>query len=224
MMRKYFQQIRTVSSKLFKSSLVPFPKKFKSTMKDVFRRLFRVYAHLFYQHGEYASRAEISATLNSSFKHFYMFIREFDLVPQKELEPLSQLIQRVVEIYKLPDKYVSEEIIKVSRQAFSLPTLRRDSEIRVNSTLSKDPIVSILEDESIVYISQWLPKVKLKPLHVYHALTSGPLQRRVEILSLFQKNGISLDPKVGTVCHLIFTRVQMDGLHYFMLSLKARYL
>jgi len=37
---------------------VPFPKTFKATVKNIFKRLFRVYAHIYYSHFEKVRRAE----------------------------------------------------------------------------------------------------------------------------------------------------------------------
>jgi len=40
---------------------VPFPKTFKATVKNIFKRLFRVYAHIYYSHfGELVLQTRIS--------------------------------------------------------------------------------------------------------------------------------------------------------------------
>ncbi|KAF8760940.1 DNA polymerase [Rhizoctonia solani] len=67
---------------------VPFPKNFQSTVKTIVRRLFRVYAHLYSHHFEQISALGIEAHLNTSYRHFFLFINEFDLVDKKELVPL----------------------------------------------------------------------------------------------------------------------------------------
>ena len=74
-------------------SAVPFPKNFQDIVKQIFKRLFRVYAHVYYHHLEDIRRAELEPHFNTAFRHFYTFIHEFDLIPQKELEPLKQIIQ-----------------------------------------------------------------------------------------------------------------------------------
>eukprot|EP01126_Amoeba_proteus_P007631 TRINITY_DN12740_c0_g1_i3.p1 TRINITY_DN12740_c0_g1~~TRINITY_DN12740_c0_g1_i3.p1 ORF type:complete len:131 (+),score=22.95 TRINITY_DN12740_c0_g1_i3:395-787(+) len=71
---------------------VPFPKNFVSVIKNIFKRMFRIYAHIYYSHfGQIVSLGE-EAHLNTCFKHYYYFIEEFDLVDKKELAPLQDLI------------------------------------------------------------------------------------------------------------------------------------
>jgi MOB kinase activator 1 len=94
----------------------PFPPNFKEKyVKVIFRRLFRVYAHIYHSHlkeSEYFLKQQAStslilthivsnqtvvqlgeeAHLNTSFKHFIMFVQEFELIEKKELAPLQELI------------------------------------------------------------------------------------------------------------------------------------
>ena len=63
-------------------------------MKKIFRRLFRVYAHIYHSHFNQVCDLGEEAHLNSLFKHFIFFVREFDLVDEKQLEPLKALITR----------------------------------------------------------------------------------------------------------------------------------
>ena len=69
---------------------VPFPKNFLQIIKVIFKRLFRVYAHIYYTHGG-------QYHLNTCFKHFIFFIERFNLVEPKELAPLADLIQKFKE-------------------------------------------------------------------------------------------------------------------------------
>eukprot|EP01092_Planopodium_desertum_P001558 TRINITY_DN12377_c0_g1_i1.p1 TRINITY_DN12377_c0_g1~~TRINITY_DN12377_c0_g1_i1.p1 ORF type:complete len:225 (-),score=25.50 TRINITY_DN12377_c0_g1_i1:67-741(-) len=79
--------------KVFPSRVdVPFPKNFKAIVKRIFKRLFRVYAHIYYSHFDKIINLGEEAHLNTCFKHFYYFIEEFDLVEKRELAPLSDLI------------------------------------------------------------------------------------------------------------------------------------
>lgn len=63
----------------------PFPKHFKPTVKNIFKRLFRIYAHIYYSHAQEVVDLGVEAHLNTAFKHFYLFIKEFDLVETKEM-------------------------------------------------------------------------------------------------------------------------------------------
>lgn len=75
---------------------VPFPKKFRDTVKNIFKRLFRIYAHIYYSHAQEIVELGVEAHLNTAFKHFYLFIREFDLVEPKEMAPLQHLIDNIL--------------------------------------------------------------------------------------------------------------------------------
>ncbi|XP_063933720.1 MOB kinase activator-like 1 homolog A [Zophobas morio] len=71
---------------------VPFPKNFMQTAKMIIRRLFRVYAHIYYSHFERILSLGEQAHLNTSFKHFTYFVQEFNLIDKKELSPMQYLI------------------------------------------------------------------------------------------------------------------------------------
>lgn len=84
------------NEKIFPSRTdVPFPKHFQSVVKQIFKKLFRVYAHIYYSHFQKIVSLGEEAHLNTCFKHFYFFIVEFDLVERKEMEPLKDLIDRL---------------------------------------------------------------------------------------------------------------------------------
>jgi len=76
-----------------KSVEVPFPKNFKENVKAIFRRLFRVYAHIYYAHFDKIRELNEEAHLNTCFKHYFHFVREFDLVRLDEMAPLKELMQ-----------------------------------------------------------------------------------------------------------------------------------
>eukprot|EP00003_Mantamonas_plastica_P022542 TRINITY_DN385_c1_g1_i5.p1 TRINITY_DN385_c1_g1~~TRINITY_DN385_c1_g1_i5.p1 ORF type:complete len:236 (+),score=59.18 TRINITY_DN385_c1_g1_i5:123-830(+) len=76
---------------------VDFPKDFKKIVSNIFKRLFRVYAHIYYSHFQKICSLGEEAHLNTCFKHLYYFIDEFDLVGSKELAPLQELIDSLAE-------------------------------------------------------------------------------------------------------------------------------
>lgn len=81
---------------IFPSTIgVPFPKNFKTTVKTIMKRLFRVYAHFYHHHFETFKALCALEHLNTSFKHFYFFIHQFDLIPNDQLEPLRDLINKI---------------------------------------------------------------------------------------------------------------------------------
>mgnify|MGYP001033000515 FL=1 len=73
-----------------------FPENFIPVMRILFKKLFRVYAHVYHHHlSEFIKRnAEIH--LNTSFKYFGMFVREFGLISKKEEAPLRKLLEQWV--------------------------------------------------------------------------------------------------------------------------------
>ena len=70
-----------------------FPKNFQSIVKDIFKRLFRVYAHIYHHHFQQIVAVQAEAHLNTCFKHFIYFVVEFELIDKKELAPLEDLIK-----------------------------------------------------------------------------------------------------------------------------------
>eukprot|EP00128_Syssomonas_multiformis_P000225 Colp12_sorted_trinity150504_noHs@14528 len=82
---------------LFPSKIgVPFSKKFPDVVKNIFKRLFRVYAHIYHSHFSKIVSLGEEAHLNTSFKHFIYFVQEFELIEKKELAPLQELIDQLM--------------------------------------------------------------------------------------------------------------------------------
>lgn len=75
---------------------VPFPPDFEKIVKTIFKRLFRVYAHMYYQHFEPIVSLKLEAHLNTCFKHFVYFVLEYGLVAPKELTPMAPLIETLM--------------------------------------------------------------------------------------------------------------------------------
>ncbi|CAN4128053.1 unnamed protein product [Withania somnifera] len=51
----------------------PFPSNFKDVVKTIFKRLFRVYAHIYHSHFQKIVSLKEEAHLNTCFKHFILF-------------------------------------------------------------------------------------------------------------------------------------------------------
>ncbi|KAK9833427.1 hypothetical protein WJX81_004170 [Elliptochloris bilobata] len=73
----------------------PFPPDFRAVVRTVFKRLFRVYAHLYHSHFRHVCSLGEEAHLNTCFKHFVYFTQAFDLIDAKELAPLQELIDQM---------------------------------------------------------------------------------------------------------------------------------
>lgn len=70
----------------------PYPSDFHSVVKNIFRRLFRVFAHIYYSHFERVRELQEESHLNTAFKHFMLFVWEFNLIGAEELTPLNDLL------------------------------------------------------------------------------------------------------------------------------------
>lgn len=86
-------QSRIDDESTFPSKLgVPFPKSFQGTVKTIWRRLFRVYAHVYCEHFSVVVGLGLESHLNTSFKHFVLFAKEFEYWPFPYPLILSSLI------------------------------------------------------------------------------------------------------------------------------------
>mmetsp|Transcript_6059 Transcript_6059/g.18473 ORF Transcript_6059/g.18473 Transcript_6059/m.18473 type:complete len:98 (+) Transcript_6059:371-664(+) len=74
----------------------PFPDTFRQYVSVIFRRLTRVYSHIYHHHFEKIVSLGAEAHLNTAFKHFYYFITEFELVDERELQPLESIVNAIV--------------------------------------------------------------------------------------------------------------------------------
>lgn len=59
----------------------PFPPDFRAVVRTVFKRLFRVYAHLYHSHFRHVCSLGEEAHLNTCFKHFVHFTQARRTVP-----------------------------------------------------------------------------------------------------------------------------------------------
>lgn len=69
-----------------------FPNDFVTTIKQIFKFCFRVFAHIYHVHFEQMLHLESEAHLNTLFHHFTLFAIEFDLIDRKEFSPMQELI------------------------------------------------------------------------------------------------------------------------------------
>ncbi|CEP24006.1 CBK1 kinase activator protein MOB2 AltName: Full=Maintenance of ploidy protein MOB2; AltName: Full=MPS1 binder 2 [Cyberlindnera jadinii] len=80
---------------------VPFPPHFIKTVKNIARQMFRIFAHMYYNHFDKILNLSLEAHWNSFFAHFVSFVKEFGLIEQQELEPLSPLIENFAQQGKI---------------------------------------------------------------------------------------------------------------------------
>lgn len=75
---------------------VPFPRNFMQLCKKILTRLFRVFVHVYIHHFDRITTMGAEAHVNTCYKHFYYFVTEFDLIDERELEPLVCLFIFIV--------------------------------------------------------------------------------------------------------------------------------
>uniref|UniRef100_A0A0D9VV60 MOB kinase activator-like 1A n=1 Tax=Leersia perrieri TaxID=77586 RepID=A0A0D9VV60_9ORYZ len=74
----------------------PFPPNFREVIRTIFKRLFRVYAHMYHSHFQMIVKLKEDAHLSTCFKHFVLFTREFQLIDRAELAPLNDLVEPIL--------------------------------------------------------------------------------------------------------------------------------
>lgn len=74
-----------------------FPRNFQQIIKTIFKRLFRVYGHIYHSHIQKVVQLEFEAHLNTCFKHFMYFVEEFNLIDRREQVPLAETIHVMME-------------------------------------------------------------------------------------------------------------------------------
>ena len=57
--------------------------------------MLRVFVHVYIHHFDRLTELEAEAHSNTLFKHYYYFVKEFQLVDEKEFEPLKELIAKI---------------------------------------------------------------------------------------------------------------------------------
>ncbi|PVH17213.1 uncharacterized protein CXQ87_000095 [Candidozyma duobushaemuli] len=74
----------------------PFPQQFPNLVKTIFKRLLRIYAHIYCHHFHEISELGLQSHLNTSLKHYVLFSREFDLISRRDYGPLEDLINTML--------------------------------------------------------------------------------------------------------------------------------
>lgn len=70
-----------------------FPPNFIYTVRHLVRQMMRIFCHVYYHHFEQIVHLCLEGHYNSLFAHFISFAKEFDLLEQKDVEPLMGLIE-----------------------------------------------------------------------------------------------------------------------------------
>ena len=97
---QYIDYVLTwISTKLNDQSIFPtknggaFPPNFLKDCKNILRQMLRIFAFIYHNQFDKIVHLSLEAHWNSFFAHFISFIKEFNLIDRKELEPLLPLIE-----------------------------------------------------------------------------------------------------------------------------------
>merc|ERR1712110_351813 len=74
----------------------PFPPNAREILSTIFKRLLRVYAHMYSCHFECLQAIGAEAHLNTCFRHFVVFVNEYALIGRQELAPVQDVIARLM--------------------------------------------------------------------------------------------------------------------------------
>ncbi|CCE78203.1 Piso0_000820 [Millerozyma farinosa CBS 7064] len=74
----------------------PFPQQFPNLVRTIFKRLFRIYAHIYCHHFHEISELGLQSHLNTSLKHYVLFSNEFNLLARKDYGPLEDLVDTML--------------------------------------------------------------------------------------------------------------------------------
>jgi len=82
---------------------VPFPADFEKNVRQIFKRLYRIYAHIYCHHYTVVRGLGLEPYLNTGFKHYVLFVEEFGLADEgrggKRSEwygPLGELVESML--------------------------------------------------------------------------------------------------------------------------------
>lgn len=76
---------------------VPFPKTFPGLVRQIFKRMYRVYAHVYCHHYPVVRELGLEPHLNTSFKQYVLFIDEHGLATGKDFwGPLGDLVDSML--------------------------------------------------------------------------------------------------------------------------------
>ena len=70
-------------------------REFAALCGQIFRRLFRVFGIIYSSFFSTLEALDMAPHLNSAFKHFLFFCMEFQLLPDREMEPLDVLVKPI---------------------------------------------------------------------------------------------------------------------------------
>eukprot|EP01119_Soliformovum_irregulare_P022811 TRINITY_DN786_c0_g1_i3.p1 TRINITY_DN786_c0_g1~~TRINITY_DN786_c0_g1_i3.p1 ORF type:complete len:233 (+),score=58.91 TRINITY_DN786_c0_g1_i3:201-899(+) len=88
-----------------------FGKNFLPAVKQIWKRLARVYFHIYHHHAEQIRALNAEAHVDTCFRHFYYFSREFDILKEGEdFAPVATIITTIRQAEEAKDDKGKEEV------------------------------------------------------------------------------------------------------------------
>ena len=81
-----------------------FPQRFYAEIKNMYKQMFRCYAHLYWAHWLQLYDVSCERELNTCFVHFINVGRLFGLLTEKDMEPMMPLIEIWIKKGVLPEE------------------------------------------------------------------------------------------------------------------------
>jgi len=90
-----------VSERIDDNSVFPedgsFGKNFVPSCCQIWKRLARVYFHIYHHHWEQIETLKAESHINTCFKHLYFFASEFSLMTAEDFSPVEDLVKKLQE-------------------------------------------------------------------------------------------------------------------------------
>ena len=99
-----------------------FPQRFESEVKNMYKQMFRCYAHLYWSHWLAFWELNVYRELNTNFIHFINVGRSFSLLAEKDIEPMQPLIDLWVNSGDLPKLNEVESASNTALTSGAAPT------------------------------------------------------------------------------------------------------
>jgi MOB kinase activator 1 len=98
-----------------------FPQRFEHEIKNMYKQMFRCYAHLFWQHWLNFWELGMSRDLNTCFVHFINVGRLYSLLNEKDMEPMQPLVDIWIKQGVLPTMKPLEGAVPAEGSASATP-------------------------------------------------------------------------------------------------------
>lgn len=156
----------------------PFPPDFHARVKNILKRLFRVYAHIYHSHFKKIIALGAELHLNSCFKHFMFFVAEFALIDGREVAPLRDLVRNLIGTTQFAKRTMRVSLLHVRARAHT-----RARRLAAQLALTPPPPTRTAPSACIALAALAAPRYRGAGAHGLLARRSGADDRRSSVVS-----------------------------------------